>query len=290
MPQTSSFIRSEDGTLLHLCRRPCDREAAVCLLIHGYGDAGYVWSDVCEALAHVSASITLDLRGHGDSERSRSGGYTLDEYASDARSALAAITGRPLIVIGHSLGGLLAIHLAARHPEAVAGLLLVDVPEPSAAGIADLAVRLRQGMRVYGSVDEYAAHLMSVRPLLPAPAARALAARALRPCDGGFEPKIDPEVVAAHPRALAAIDEGAAARMRALLPQIACPAVVVRGAASAVVTATAAARMAGGLARGRLVTIARAGHAVMTDNAGLFTRVTRDFVESVARSTAAAGS
>src|SRR5713226_7876385 len=68
-----------------------------------------------------------DLRGHGLSGRV-AGSYRLRDYAADIASFLQHVVKEPAIVFGHSLGGHVAILLAARHPRLVKGLVIGDAP------------------------------------------------------------------------------------------------------------------------------------------------------------------
>jgi pimeloyl-ACP methyl ester carboxylesterase len=89
-------------------------------------------------------SLLLDLPGHGISDRPADLGYTMEEHADWVASALrtAGVSGTQ--VIGHSMGGAVATLLAARHPESVSSLVLVDsnldpapeIPVPGSSQIA----------------------------------------------------------------------------------------------------------------------------------------------------------
>jgi pimeloyl-ACP methyl ester carboxylesterase len=90
-------------------------------------------------------SLLLDLLGFGISDRPADFGYTLEEHADTVAAALDAAGVRSAEVIAHSMGGAVAILLAARHPHLVANLVLVDanldpVPvaraNPGSSGIA----------------------------------------------------------------------------------------------------------------------------------------------------------
>jgi pimeloyl-ACP methyl ester carboxylesterase len=76
--------------------------------------------------------VTFDLRGHGLS--SPAGRYTFEAFLDDLDAVMTALGHRAPLLVGHSLGADLAVHYAAGHPDAVAGLVLVDganpVPEP----------------------------------------------------------------------------------------------------------------------------------------------------------------
>jgi len=68
-----------------------------------------------------------DLRGHGKSGRAP-GHYTVSDYATDIAAFLGGVVREPAVLYGHSLGGEVAIMVAARHPDLVAGLIIGDAP------------------------------------------------------------------------------------------------------------------------------------------------------------------
>jgi pimeloyl-ACP methyl ester carboxylesterase len=86
------------------------------LLIHGICSSGATWWEIGEGIANATV-IAPDLRGHGDSPRAQR--YGAADYADDLG------TGWDL-VIGHSLGGLIAVHAAAHDPGFAKRLILLD--------------------------------------------------------------------------------------------------------------------------------------------------------------------
>lgn len=96
------------------------------LLVHGLGgDAGH-W---VEQLAHLWRSrraLALDLRGHGASQAGGDGDYSVEAFADDVVAVAEALELPPFVLVGHSMGGSVAAEVVHRHPERVAGLLLVD--------------------------------------------------------------------------------------------------------------------------------------------------------------------
>lgn len=277
----SLFIAANDGTRLHvdLYRNPT--RTPTCVLIHGFGDGGYIWTDLCAALRDLCSVAILDLRGHGDSERSRSGRYDLSTYVADVGALVAQLELTEIAVIGHSLGGEIAAHVAANAVMPVLGAILVDTcPEPDTDASAQVMVRLRRRMRVHRTVRDYESLLMNMCPLLSSTNARSLAAGALEACAGGFRPKLDPALLDEES------DPGAALSpqiWQELLVAIRCPTLLVRGAASALVSASSAKRMTAALPQGRLVTIERAGHAVPSDNPEALRTSIVDFLKFMLR-------
>ena len=98
------------------------------LMLHGGGQNRFSWKNTGAVLAeHGFHVIALDARGHGDSDRSPVGDYTVDTLARDVAAVLQQI-GRPVVLIGASMGGLtgiMAAHTAG--PQSVTKLVLVDV-------------------------------------------------------------------------------------------------------------------------------------------------------------------
>lgn len=102
---------------------------ATLLMIHGIGNNGHAWDDVIHQLPHDIRVITVDLLGFGRSPRPAHIQYSAREQA---RSILHSyfMLGIPdqLIVVGHSLGALVAVEIATRYPLLVRSLVLVSPP------------------------------------------------------------------------------------------------------------------------------------------------------------------
>ena len=96
------------------------------LLIHGTRDHARSWDNVAEALAGRFRVYAPDLRGHGDSEWATGGEYSIIDYALDIH-ALGEVIGRPpYTIIGHSLGGGVALQYAGAFPEKVRKLVAIE--------------------------------------------------------------------------------------------------------------------------------------------------------------------
>jgi pimeloyl-ACP methyl ester carboxylesterase len=95
------------------------------VLIHGIGSRSVSWWPVVDALAARFRLFALDLRGHGASDKPERG-YLLPDYGADLAGALDDLgLDRPLI-LGHSLGGLVALNWAVDHPARAAAIALED--------------------------------------------------------------------------------------------------------------------------------------------------------------------
>jgi pimeloyl-ACP methyl ester carboxylesterase len=95
------------------------------LLIHGLGGTRQTWSHVIESLAATHTVIAPDLPGHGDSE-APAGDYSLGAHAVAVRDLLIALGHPSASIIGHSLGGGIALQFAYHFPERTHRLLLIS--------------------------------------------------------------------------------------------------------------------------------------------------------------------
>lgn len=95
------------------------------LALHGHFSCSRTFSDLAEALHQKWHVVALDQRGHGWSDRPED--YSREAYIGDLAAAINDLGLAPAVVLGHSLGGLNAYQLAARHPELVRALIVEDI-------------------------------------------------------------------------------------------------------------------------------------------------------------------
>lgn len=150
-----------DGVTLAYGFWPGAGEPVVAL--HGV-TASYVnFVGVAAALAGRRPLLALDLRGRGDADKP-DGRYGMSQHADDVAAAMDAFGLGPSVVVGHSMGGYVAVALAAEHPERVASVVLVDgglplaLPEgldPSQALDTMLAAQMARLRTTYPTVEDY---------------------------------------------------------------------------------------------------------------------------------------
>jgi len=108
------------------------------LLLHGFTGSVETWSPLRPELETEYRVVAIDLPGHGRSSSPPDPGrYSLRRFASDLVRVLDEIGVGRATVIGYSMGGRAALHLAAAHPDRVAGLIL----ESTSAGVSDPELR-----------------------------------------------------------------------------------------------------------------------------------------------------
>ena len=99
-------------------------EGPVVFLIHGIAGSSATWNRVIPLLAKDHTVIAPDLLGHGESAKPR-GDYSLGAYASGVRDIMVALGHESATIVGHSLGGGIAMQLAYQFPERCDRLVLV---------------------------------------------------------------------------------------------------------------------------------------------------------------------
>jgi len=106
------------------------------VLIHGFTSnmAMWVFGGIANALKDRFRVTSYDLRGHGASSAPATG-YTTDVLADDLAELHEALQLQPAYIVGHSLGGVVGMHAAVRHPERIAGNILSDTYFPGLAAI-----------------------------------------------------------------------------------------------------------------------------------------------------------
>jgi pimeloyl-ACP methyl ester carboxylesterase len=176
------------------------RPDAGIVLVHGGAAHARWWDHIAPLLATGRQVVALDLSGHGDSARRDR--YSLDQWADEvlAVAAAAGIT-TPPTVVGHSMGGFVALRAASRYGSRLAGVVAIDSPVHDITP-EERAARDRRAfgpLRVYPSREAAVArfHPIPDQPVLPYVTAH-VARTSVRQVDGGWSWKFDPAVFARH--------------------------------------------------------------------------------------------
>ncbi|HJQ85085.1 MAG TPA: alpha/beta hydrolase [Candidatus Binatia bacterium] len=241
------------------------------LLLHGGAQTAHSWDEVAPDLARDHHVLALDQRGHGDTDWAPDGRYRREDFVADVRAFLDDRGWATATLIALSLGGLNSIAFAAAHPERITGLVVVDVaPTISSAGGKAIAAQL--GVREFASFEEAVARAQAFNPLRTAENIRERLRHALRETpEGRWTYKFDTRIGSGG---LETDFEQLWEKVRA----IRCPALLVRGAQSAILTREAAARFVEELPGATVVEVPNAGHSVMGDNPAGFLAAVRPFL------------
>ena len=254
--------RREDVGGLTLTVRTLPSDGPTLVLLHGLGVSGQVWQGIGRLFGTFTRLVAPDLRGHGESDKP-SAGYLPRDYVGDIAALVAHEPARPLAVIGHSLGAVVAALLAAERPELMSKVILLDPPFDASRPRDHVATveRLR-----HAEPGELEAELMRREPGMGELYAKALASLYRTAADGAFSAMLRAEP--GFPAAVAA------------LPNISIEALVIAADPSldAALGAEAAEHVASLLQHGRLVTIPGARHAVHASKPRELVKVVREFL------------
>ncbi|MDQ6875650.1 MAG: alpha/beta hydrolase [Actinomycetota bacterium] len=120
-----------DGTATYLRSTPGAPGAEPALYIHGLGGSSTNWTDLAALLRSRLAGEALDLPGFGHSDPAPRGGYTLPALSRRVARLIEHSDRGPVHLFGNSLGGAIAVHLAATRPELVRTLILISPAMPN---------------------------------------------------------------------------------------------------------------------------------------------------------------
>jgi pimeloyl-ACP methyl ester carboxylesterase len=227
------------GVRLHV-RRVTEPVAPPVLMLHGLGVGGSIWQGFARRLLPHLAAVAPDLRGHGQSDVPPQG-YEPADYAADLVKLIDDLKlPTPVPVVGHSLGGLVALALADVRPDLVKWLALLDPPlDPEQRNtLVPRVYELRKAAR--GELEQF---LLERNPGGGQPMAEAMANLFRQSSDAAFEAMLRPGrpappapsvpclVVQADPDSGGVLEDAAAATFVARLAQGST--VKVKGAAHA---------------------------------------------------------
>jgi pimeloyl-ACP methyl ester carboxylesterase len=255
----------------------------VVVLVHGITGSSLTWEHVIEPLSENYTVVAPDLLGHGESAKPR-GDYSLGAYASGIRDLLAAIGHDRATVVGHSLGGGVAMQMAYQFPERVERLVLV-----SSGGLGREVHLLLRAAALPGSEV--------VLPLLAAPSligrldgfGAALARLGLRAGADldemwrGFSSLADPGARAAFIHTLRTILDPGGQRVNAtdrLYLAEEMPSLIMWGERDPIIPFAHGVRASEVMPGSRLVSFPTAGHFPHREDPRRFVRELTDFIES----------
>ena len=143
-----------------------DEGAPSVVFFHGGGQTRHAWGTTLDVLAGEGwRAYSVDLRGHGDSEWSPEGDYTLDGFLADVQAIARSLDDEPVLV-GASLGGIASLAAIGESPEPLArALVLVDVaPNIDRAGADRIGEFMMAHIDGFDSLDEVADAVAAYNP------------------------------------------------------------------------------------------------------------------------------
>jgi pimeloyl-ACP methyl ester carboxylesterase len=158
------FRGFEGVNLVADVRGPSD--ALTVLFLHGGGQTRHAWGRTAEVVAAQGwRTVSLDLRGHGESGWASSGNYSIAAFCEDCIAVIDQI-GRPPVLVGASLGGMTAMLAEGRSDRTLSsGLVIVDVaPKTNLSGVKRIGVFMQSGIDGFASLEDAAAAIAKYTP------------------------------------------------------------------------------------------------------------------------------
>jgi pimeloyl-ACP methyl ester carboxylesterase len=265
---TSHYVEANGLRLHHLDWGTAGREPLV--MLHGIRLHAHVWGDFCRRFRRDFHILTLDQRGHGDSQWAPPTHYHLHDYYEDLHAVLQARGLERITLLGHSLGARVALLFTHLHPSMVRRLVLVDMGAglPQAIGQRDFSrITETPPPQDFATHEEATAYLRGILRIGPPELIEESVRFGMRNLpDGRVTWKYDP-ALGGRPQPRPGTREWdlwEAAR------KIDCPTLLLHGEYSKVVTPDIVARMQLEMADLRTQLVANAGHALFTDQPQVF--------------------
>lgn len=220
-----------------------NEDAPPLVLVHGGRDHARAWDDVARVFRAQFHVIAPDLRGHGDSQWADAGGYPLVNFVFDLAELIRQLGCPRVTLVGHSLGGNIALRMTGLYPEKIDKLVCIEGlgPSPRTAqklAAQPVAARLQGWVdeqrklaahtpRHYPSLEDAVARMREQNPHLSDGQARHLTLHGVRQNDdGSYSWKFDPYLRSELPIDLARSE------IIDLWKRVTCPVLLVYGSAS----------------------------------------------------------
>jgi pimeloyl-ACP methyl ester carboxylesterase len=264
--------------------------------VHGLGGSASNWTDLADQLSGSVNGLALDLPGFGRSEPPRDFDYSIPGHADAVAKFIRGLGDGPVHLFGNSMGGAIAMHVAADHPDVVTTLTLIS---PAVPDLRPLTSRVSDPRLI-----------IAYAPLIGASIRRRIAAepldrrvyRLMKLCFAEFDkvPQSRRDDAAAeladrerHVWANPALARSTLGLFRSwlqprarslwtLAPRIKAPTLVVWGASDKLVTVRKAPRTAQLIPRARLLVLPRTGHVAQMERPGTVARAVLGMWEQVA--------
>jgi pimeloyl-ACP methyl ester carboxylesterase len=119
-----NYVLLRTGIKLHYAERG-DPSGEPVVFLHGYADSWQSFAPMLSEFSYSFRTLTLDLRGHGNSDKPE-GAYKLEDYVADLEAFMDSLGLGMADIVGHSLGSLVAQMFSAHHPDRIRRLLLLS--------------------------------------------------------------------------------------------------------------------------------------------------------------------
>ncbi len=260
-----------------------DRDWPV-LFMHGGGQTRHAWGHAAETIARSGwRAVSLDQRGHGDSEWALNGDYSFTAYATDC-VAVADQLGRPPVLVGASLGGIAAILAEGGTDRVVSSaLVVVDiVARTNPAGVQRIRDFMASGLGGFATLEDAADAIAAYQPHRPRRVNRSGLMKVLRQKrDGRWYWHWDPKFLEGGRTEVPPPDFQAL--LQAAMRNIRVPTLLLRGKLSDVVTEEGVREFVDHIPGAKAVDVGGAAHMIAGDRNDVFAHAVIEFLEEDVR-------
>jgi pimeloyl-ACP methyl ester carboxylesterase len=267
----------EGITLVADLRGPED--APPVLFLHGGGQTRHAWGGAAQRIAEQGwRTVTLDLRGHGESDWAPNADYSMEAFSGDVNRVIATLGASPVLV-GASLGGITAMMTEGAVEEDVSrGLVLVDIsPLPNPDGVTKIRDFMESGYEGFATLDEAGAAIAAYTPQRKREVNYEGLKKVLRERDGRWWWHWDPAFMKMPPATTANSAQGLLNQQEAMR-HVHVPTLLVRGMLSDIVTEEGIAELKARIPQARVAEVGGASHMIAGDKNDAFSEAVISFL------------
>lgn len=272
IPQDKTVV--VDGLELHYLDWGTEGKSKM-VLLHGLRGHAHSWDDFSAEMCQDHHILALDQRGRGDSGWAKDGQYTTDAYVADLAGLCKELGLDRFILVGHSMGGRNAMAFAARYPDMVHKLVLVDVgPTSDPRGVKRINDEITAAPEEFDSFEAVLQHASRGNKYASDRVMRRRMQHATQELPSGRYGWRYDLVIREERR------NGTVAPQSDLWPEVAnikAPTLIVRGAESDLLTRDTGDRMVREIPEATLVEVSMAQHMVFEDNPEEFLQAVQNF-------------
>ena len=240
------------------------------VLVHGICGHAHTWDIFADSVKRHFHVVAPDLRGHGESDWSEQ--YSLRDYVADLECFIDTSQLPELVLIGHSLGGIISTIYTANNPGRVKGLVIIDIgPEIKAEGVEFRNREWAVEPPFYNSMNEAIEYAKRIHPYHADSYIKNDLAYGLKHVGEG-------KLIYRYDQKVREIEWRSPEWLWDYIKMIVCPALVIHGVESDLLDTEVAHRMAATLAFGSVVDIERAAHTVQGDRPEEFESAVKRFL------------
>ena len=245
------------------------------VMLHGFAQTSHAWDLITLGLADRFHLISLDQRGHGDSQWATDGDYSLETQQQDLDEFIKSFGVRRLILVGLSMGGRNAYVFASRNPQLISNLVVVDT---GPQGIRSGRSRIRNFVTMPDELDTFEEFVERVHSYVPHRSLEQISNSLLNNIrqmeNGKWTWKYDRLLRDPNYRRQAASQD----QLWAYWESVKCPSLIIRGGNSDVLASETVAEMTSRNPFSESAVVPESGHLVPGDNPAGFLRVIRPWL------------